>query len=341
MITRTFLHDTFGPRLQEGAPLGSLTTFRCGGTADFMVDALSAEDVQHAVGAARAAGVPVTVVGGGSNLLVADGGVRGLVVRVRRGDIASAEGGSVRADAGATINGLVRWTIARGLAGLEAWAGTPGTVGGAIRGNAHFRGRDIGHLVDYVVLLDGEGAVQQVPAAAMEFGYDWSRVQRTGEIVLAAAFRVRPGEPEQLRAVARESLAYRKRTQPLASPSAGCIFQNPDPSRDCVPEGIPWSAGALIDRAGLKGAREGGARVSPTHANFIVNEGNASAADVRRLIERCKQAVRARFGVELREEIVYLGEFPAWRTGARAGPRDPDAHGGGFESEGNDGNASG
>jgi UDP-N-acetylmuramate dehydrogenase len=213
----------------------------------------------------------------------------------------------IRADAGVTINGLVRWTITHGLAGLEAWAGTPGTVGGAVYGNAHFRGRNISDLVEAVTLATTDGAVIDVPTAQMEFAYDFSRLHRTREIVLSADFRVASGEPESLRAVARESLAYRKRTQPLASPSAGCIFQNPDPARDRVPEGIPWSAGALVDRAGLKGAAEGHARVSPTHGNFIVNDGAATAAEIRALIERCKRDVQARFGVRLREEIVYLG----------------------------------
>ena len=110
-----------------------------------------------------------------------------------------------------------------------------------------------------------------------------------------------------MRAVARDSLAYRKRTQPLATPSAGCIFQNPDPVREQVPADMPCSAGALVDRAGLKGAREGGARVSPTHANFIVNDAGASAADIRALIERCKHEVWTRYGVRLREEIVSVG----------------------------------
>jgi UDP-N-acetylmuramate dehydrogenase len=141
----------------------------------------------------------------------------------------------------------------------------------------------------------------------MEFGYDYSRLHRTREAVIAATFRVAPGRAEVLRGIARDSLAYRKRTQPLASPSAGCIFQNPEPSRDRVPDGIPWSAGALIDRAGLKGATEGEARVSSTHANFIVNEGAATAAEIHALILRCKGEVRRQFGVELREEIVYLG----------------------------------
>jgi UDP-N-acetylmuramate dehydrogenase len=141
----------------------------------------------------------------------------------------------------------------------------------------------------------------------MEFGYDRSRLQRTGEIALSADFRVGRGEPAALRATARESLAYRKRTQPLESASAGCIFQNPDPATDVVPHGIPPSAGALVDRAGLKGSRQGGACVSPTHGNFIVNDGSASADDIRRLIDRCRTAVLERFGVALRDEVVYLG----------------------------------
>ncbi len=214
----------------------------------------------------------------------------------------------VRADAGVTINGLVRWTVNRGLAGVEAWAGTPGTVGGAIFGNAHFRGRLVSELIASVRLVTPGGTIQDVPHGEMEFGYDYSRLHRTGEIVLSGDFHVSPGDPDSLRAVARESLAFRKRTQPLESPSAGCIFQNPDPSRDRVPAGIPPSAGALVDRAGLKGAREGAARVSTTHANFIVNEGGATARDIRTLIDRCKAEVHARFGVSLREEIVFIGE---------------------------------
>jgi len=128
-------------------------------------------------------------------------------------------------------------------------------------------------------------------------------------VLLSAVFRVGAGEPAALRAVARQSLAYRKRTQPLETPSAGCVFQNPLPGRDRVPDGIPWSAGALVDRAGLKNAAVGGARVSPAHGNFIVNDGGATARDIRSLIERCRAAVRERFGVELRDEIVYLGSF--------------------------------
>ncbi len=295
-------------RVRVNAALASFTTFKVGGPADVLLETKTGEELLDAVRLARAHGAPVTLLGGGSNVLVADAGVRGLVIRPRGGDISMVGDRLVRADAAVTINGLVRWTINRGLAGLEAWAGTPGTVGGAVYGNAHWKQMNIGDLVDSVRLAKPDGTLLQVPAERMEFGYDDSRLKRTGEVVLWAAFRVTPGaDPDALRRTARESLAFRKRTQPLESPSAGCIFMNPDPARDKVPAGIPPSAGALVDRAGLKGAAEGGARVSTTHANFIVNTGSASAADIARLIDRCTQAVRDQLGVALREEIIRLG----------------------------------
>ena len=297
-------------RIQRNAPLAPFTTFKVGGPADWLVLAQRAVEVRAALRAARAVDLPVTVLGGGSNVLVSDAGVRGVVIRMHGGEVQPAGADMVRADGGLTINGLVRWTINRGVAGLEAWAGTPGTVGGAIYGNAHFKGRLISELVVSVEVIQtgGDGGHEvRIAAEDMEFGYDRSRLQRTRELVLSADFRVGRGEPAALRAVARESLAYRKATQPLESASAGCIFQNPDPAADRVPDGIPASAGALVDRAGLKGSREGPARVSPTHGNFIVNEGGASADEIRRLIERCREQVRALFGVELRDEIVYLG----------------------------------
>jgi UDP-N-acetylmuramate dehydrogenase len=296
-------------RVLANADLSSMTTFRVGGPADWLIETRNSDEIVTALTLAREARLPVTMLGGGSNVLVADAGVRGVVVRTRGGDVRAIDASRVRADAAVTINGLVRWTINHGRAGLEAWAGTPGTVGGAIFGNAHFGGRLIGDLVDEVRLISRDGVVGDVTADAMAFGYDRSRLQDTAEILLSAVFRVSDGEPAALRATARASLAFRKRTQPLDTPSAGCVFQNPEPGRDTVPDGIPWSAGALVDRAGMKGAVLGGARVSPTHGNFIVNEGHATAADIKRLIEQCRSAVRDRFGVELREEIVYLGEF--------------------------------
>ena len=315
------LEEKFGAdRVRREIPLAPMTTFKVGGPAEYLLETQSEGEMVEALKIARAAGAKVTVLGGGSNVLISDRGLRGLVIRPRGGNVsmigpagsapAVPSAALVRADAAVTINGLVRWTINRGLAGLEAWAGTPGTVGGAIYGNAHWKSTNIGDLVESVRLARADGTLLQAPADRMEFEYDYSRLKHTGEIVLWAAFRVTPGgDPNALRAVARESLAFRKRTQPLESPSAGCIFMNPDRIRDKVPDGIPPSAGALVDRAGLKGVARNGARVSPTHANFIINDGTANASDIRALIERCRSAVKDQFGVALRNEIIYLGEF--------------------------------
>ena len=297
-------------RVGANVPLAPLTSFGIGGPADHLFDAHTTDELVLAVRIAREGGIPVTLVGGGSNVLVADRGIRGLVVRPRAKQIASAGDRLACADAGVTINGLVRWTISRGLGGLEAWAGTPGTIGGAVHGNAHYGGHLIGEWVSSVSLLRRDGRVTDVPQSEMAFGYDSSRLQTTGEILLQAVVRVVPDcDPAALRTVARQSLVHRKRTQPLHLRSAGCAFKNPDPARDRLPAGTPWSAGALIDLAGLKGRTVGGACVSTVHANFIVNQGGATAADVRALIEICRREVFARFGVQLRDEVVCLGEF--------------------------------
>lgn len=303
-----------GVAVEADVPLAPFTTFKVGGVAQWLVQPGDASLIPIALKVAHSHGVRVTMLGGGSNVLIADSGIRGLVIRPRGGTISRVGSDLVRADAAVTINGLVRWTIARGCAGLEAWAGTPGTVGGAIHGNAHWRSANIGDLVESVRLAGRDGSLRQVTGERLEFAYDASRLQHTGEVVVWAAFRVEPDrDPDELRAVARESLAFRKRTQPLASPSAGCIFQNPQRGRDVVPDGIPPSAGALVDRAGLKGHRIGGASVSETHANFIVNHGRATAADIGALADLCRATVAERFGVHLREEIVRLGEWPSAR----------------------------
>ncbi len=185
-------------RVRADVPLAPLTTFRVGGPADVLLETRSAQELIDAVRIARARQAPVRVIGGGSNVLVNDEGVRGLVIRPRGGEVNLVGADLVRVDAAVTINGLVRWTINRGLAGLEAWAGTPGTVGGAIYGNAHWKKVNIGDLVESVRLVRPDGTLLQVPADRMEFAYDDSRLKRTGEVVVWAAFRVQPGaEPER------------------------------------------------------------------------------------------------------------------------------------------------
>ena len=297
----------FGERLCSDVPLAPFTTFKVGGPAQWLLETTSAEDIVAALRIAYDSGIKVTMLGGGSNVLISDAGVKGLVLKTRGGQIERLTADRVRADAPTTINGLVRWTIHRGIAGLEAWAGTPGTVGGAIFGNAHFGGRQIGELVESVRLAGRDGETRDLSRDEMEFGYDRSRLQTTAEVLLFAIFQVSSGDPAALREIARQSLAYRKKTQPLETPSAGCIFQNPGAAE--VPDGIPASAGALIDRAGLKGAARGDARVSAAHGNFIVNTGRATAADIRGLIDLCRARVHEQFGVTLRNEIVYLGEL--------------------------------
>ena len=222
------LADVLGPaRVAAEVSLASFTTLRIGGPADWLVTVRSAEEILEVIAVARRHEVPVTVIGGGSNLLVADGGVRGLVVRVHGGDVTVLDAALIRADAGITINGLVRWTINRGVSGLEAWAGTPGTVGGAIHGNAHFQGRLIGELVERATLISREGAVAEVPAGAMEFAYDYSRLHRTGEIVVSVDFRVGSGDPQALRTV-RASIACLSQADPAAG-GCQCRMHVPEP----------------------------------------------------------------------------------------------------------------
>jgi UDP-N-acetylmuramate dehydrogenase len=294
---------------RTNVPLAGFTTFAIGGPADSLLEVRSPEAAIEACARLRADCAGLTFLGGGSNVLVSDLGVRGTVLRFHGGAISRPAGDVVRVDAGVTVNGLVRWCIGHGLGGFEAWAGTPGTLGGAVYGNAHFQGRLMSEVVSRACLLDRSGDVHVEPAERLGFGYDVSRLQATGEALLWVEIRVHDADPARLRTIAKESLTFRKRTQPLALPSAGCIFQNPEAERHLLPEGVPCSAGALIDRVGLKGERRGGARISPVHANFFVNEGGATAAEVSALIEEAKHRVKDAFGIELREEIVRLGEF--------------------------------
>lgn len=289
--------------------LAELTTFGIGGPADILLDVAGPAEAIDACERLRKEGTRVTFLGGGSNVLASDLGVRGAVLRFHGGQIALESAEVLQVGAGVTVNGLVRWCIGHGLGGFESWAGTPGTLGGAVYGNAHFQERLMSEVVARACLLDGLGEVHVEPVGNLGFGYDASRLQKTGEALLWVEIRVHEEDPAVLRTRAKESLTFRKRTQPLALPSAGCIFQNPEAERALLPEGVPCSAGALIDRVGLKGARRGGARISPVHANFFVNEGGASAQDVVGLIDEARRRVKDAFGIELREEIVRLGDF--------------------------------
>lgn len=300
-----------GKRFRPDTPLAPLTTLGLGGPADWFIEVRGEEELLGALAAVRNSGLPFTLLGGGSNVLVSDAGVRGVVVRVKGGSARRVDGRTVRAFAGMTMNGLVRWSIQRGLAGLEAWAGTPGTVGGAIHGNAHFGGREVGELVTGLRVADDAGRVETVRPEDVGFGPGGDALAGRGRVLVSADFGVEPADPAVLRRRARASLAFRKATQPLAVPSAGCAFQNPDPETMALPPDVPCAAGALLDRAGMKGVRVGGARVSEVHANFLTAGPGATAADVHRLLGICQAAVNAAFGVNLVPELVLLGDFPS------------------------------
>ena len=245
-------------------------------------------------------------------MLVSDHGIRGAVIRVKGGGARKVDPGTVRAFAGMTVNGLVRWCIQRGLAALESWAGTPGTVGGAIHGNAHFGGREVGEVVTGLRVVDDAGKVETVRAEAEGFGPGGVAFAGRGRVLLSADFGGCGRRIQASCAGGRgASLAFRKKTQPLGVPSAGCAFRNPDPGAVSLPPDVPCAAGALLDRAGMKGARVGGARVSEVHANFLTTGPGATAADVHELLGICQAAVTAAFGVELVPEMVLLGDFPS------------------------------
>lgn len=287
-----------GLTVQRDVPLRDYTSFRIGGPADLLVVARTVDELASAVTLAHESGVPWWVLGGGSNVLISDAGVRGLTIVNRCRAIRIDKGGTVWAESGALLARLARETIQAGLAGLEWAVSVPGTVGGAVVGNAGAHGGCVADCLSSVELLHPSGWRGVWPAAELELGYRSSRLKtgRLAGVVLSAEFRLIPAPVETLRRRASGYLAYRRRTQPIVA-SAGSIFRNPPGDY----------AGRLIEAAGLKGTREGGAQFSTVHANFIVNLGGATARDVLCLIERAQRAVKERFGVTLEPEILFIG----------------------------------
>jgi len=284
-------------RLHE--PLHRYTSFRIGGPADIFVSPESVDDVACVMELARSAGVPVTVIGGGSNLLVADEGVRGVVMRIGRGmSRIDWDGERVAVEAGAPLPRLAKEAVQRGLAGLEFAGGIPGTVGGALVMNAGAHDGCMADVVEQVLVVDRCGRMRSLDGADMKFGYRRSRLQEeTGLVAVRAHLRLRPADAQAIQEKMLGYLERRRRTQPLGTKNAGSIFKNPPGDY----------AGRLLDQAGCKGMVEGDAIVSPLHANFIINRGQARAQDVRRLIERMRSRVKEQFGVELELEVGLMG----------------------------------
>jgi UDP-N-acetylmuramate dehydrogenase len=290
-----------GIALERDIPLGPLTTLRVGGPADRLVLAGDRDGLLTALRLARDAAVPCFVLGNGSDVVVADAGMRGLVVRNRARSV-SIEGTVLHADAGAAMAMLVRRTVGAGLAGLEFGISIPGTLGGAVWANAGAHEKEMAAVVTGVEAWDP--SADQVIALGPEacaFAYRESRFKHSGEVILDADLRLDPGDPEASARRVAEHQARRQATQPLADQNAGSVFRNPPGDH----------AGRLIDAAGLKGHRIGSASVSTLHANFIVTDRDGRAADVRALGNHVRTVVEERFGVVLEYEIEFVGDWPA------------------------------
>ena len=289
-----------GIALLHDAPMAPLTTRRVGGAADRMVAVQSRDELLAALVLARDAQVPWFVLGNGSDLVVADAGMRGLVIRNRARDV-SIDGQQLYADAGAPMALLVRRATEAGLAGLEFGTSIPGTLGGAVWANAGAHGREMRDVLVSVETWDpSNGDVARLDAADCAFAYRESRFKHSSEVVVAATLALDRDASEAIAARVAEHQAQRVATQPVADQNAGSVFRNPPGDH----------AGRLIDAAGLKGTRVGTASVSMLHANFIVTDRGAAAADVRALGDRIRAEVAARFGVELQYEIEFVGDWP-------------------------------
>ena len=279
-------------------PMARHTTFRVGGPADVFFMPESDAQVIAALAAARDAGVNAYIIGNGSNLIVRDGGIRGLVIALGDGmSKITREGDTIEAQAGASLAKVAGFAQGEGLSGLEFASGIPGTLGGGCAMNAGAYGGQLSDvLIDARVLTDGE--VKTLSRDALQMGYRTSLPLRTGGVVLSARFELRPDDPEAIAARMRELNARRRDKQPLNYPSAGSTFKRPE----------GHFAGALIEQSGLKGRAVGGAQVSEKHAGFIVNTGGAAASDILELIDVVRGEVQSRFGVTLETEVRVLGE---------------------------------
>jgi UDP-N-acetylmuramate dehydrogenase len=295
-------------RLQRAVPLAPFTTFRIGGPADLFFEARTARELATAITAARELEIPYFLLGAGANILVGDGGFRGLVIRNVSDRIEFLDDHRVRADSGVMVyHDLIQACFARGLGGLHHFVGIPSTVGGAIWQNLHFLSPDrertvfVEEVVEECALLTEEGAERVVGLDYLKFGYDYSILHERDDIVLSVTFRLEPAPRELLLDQIRENLQWRDDRHPdlWLYPSAGSIFQKL--------EGI--GAGRLIDQCGLKGHVHGNAQIFHRHANIIVNLGGATARQVRELIDLAQTTVERELGHRLEPEIGFIGEF--------------------------------
>lgn len=302
----TEIQRRIGVKTSRDEPLARFTTMRVGGPADLFAVAHNAFELRALVRFARTRAIPLFLLGRGSDLVVSDAGIRGLVVQVRA-EGSRVEGTRFVAEAGVPMARAATETQKAGLTGLEFGLAIPGTVGGAVWANAGAHDGDVAGILAQatVVLADGRDATLTADDCA--FRYRDSRFKHEpDEVVVTAAFDLAPADPDVIRARLDDIRRWRRAHQPLGIPSAGSVFRNPPGD----------SAGRLIDAAGLKGHRVGGAVVSEQHANFIVNDRKGTASDVRHVIERVRATVAERFGVELELEVELVGDWSGWPSGA-------------------------
>ena len=294
MLAADLRRRGFRGELDAESPLAPFTTWRIGGPAELLASPADLEDLTRAVSWAGERGVPWRVLGNGSNLLVHDHGVRGLVLRLRKilGDV-RIDGTRLSAGAGAMFPLVANQAAAAGLAGVEFGAGIPGTIGGAIVMNAGWHEHEIGKFVRRVSFLEPPRQVLEVEGAACGFRYRGSRFRGRPGVVLAAVLELAADEPQAIRERMERFAESRKRGQPTELPSCGSVFLKPPGD----------FAGRLIEQAGLKGLRVGDVEVSRKHANFFVNLGRATSADVLALVEHVEREVERRFGVRLEREF--------------------------------------
>lgn len=287
-------------RVRAGEPMKKYTSWRIGGPSEIFVEPSGREDLKLVVSYAHRHDLPFTLIGAGTNLLVSDQGIRGIVVKIGKGlDAITTGQDGIVAEAGAKLARVAAAAREAGLGGFEFSAGIPGVVGGALAMNAGANGSSIGDLVREVSLLSLEGEFFYRTGEEMGFGYRTSILQREPSIVVAVTFACRRRDKSEIEKEMEQFLRRRKATQPLHYPSAGSIFKNPPGD----------SAGRLIEAAGLKGLRIGDAQVSDLHANFIINLGAASARDVLALIDKIKEKVLGYCGVELKLEVKIIGDI--------------------------------
>jgi UDP-N-acetylmuramate dehydrogenase len=279
-------------------PMGPYTTFRAGGKAEALCAVKDVLQLKELLSFARREGFPYLIVGKGSNILVKDGGLKGIALLLR-GELEGVEEkeDAIHAGGGLGLSELIRFCQRRGLAGLEFLAGIPGTVGGAVAMNAGAWGKSTGDVVTGVEIITAHGEGVTKNRSEIQFGYRKAVLPR-GSVVVRAMFKVTQDRPEAVGERVRDYLERRKATQPLDYPSAGSVFKNPPHDY----------AGRLLEMAGMKGKRIGGAMISDKHANVIVNVGGASAEDILALMEKARQKVREQTGVELEPEIKVVGD---------------------------------